>query len=241
MIPRLSWDSPDALLPGEIVARDARLLPADPNVLRLGEQALRDVALRAMAAGEGGTMTVGVAGLQHGDGATTVARNLAVCLAESFGKRVVLVEANQRSASLRRTFGLADGPGLTDVLARRISLGGVLQMAGEHHQVVVLPAAMRESGLIAADDMRALLAALLEFVDAAVVDLAPVTPYKDTVVACRAFDGMVLVMRGGRSTIDDGRAAVARVQAAGGQVLGGVLNRERNVVPRMFRRKQPLA
>ncbi len=237
MVPSLSADTPDALLPGELIPGDARLLATDPALLRLDDQALRDVALRAIAAGEGGTMTVGVAGLQHGDGATTVARNLAVCLAGSFGKRVVLVEANQRSASLRRAFGLPDGPGLTDVLARRISLGGALQMAGEHQHVVVLPAAMREGGLIAADDLRALLAALVEFVDAAVVDLAPVGPYKDTVAACRAVDGMVLVMRGGHSTIAGGRAAVERVQAAGGNVLGGVLNRERGVVPRGLRKK----
>ncbi len=221
MLPRLLSDTREALLPGELVPGDARLLPTDPTLLRLSNQALRDVALRAMAAGEGGTMTVGVAGLQHGNGATTVARNLAVCLAEGFGKRVVLVEANQRSASLRRAFGLPDGPGLTDVLARRISLGGVLQMAGEHQQIVLLPAAMRESGLIAADDLRALLGALLAFVDAAVVDLAPVGPYKDTVAACRAFDGMVLVMRGGHSTVADGRVAVERVQAAGGECAGG--------------------
>ena len=237
MIPQLSADLPAALLPGEIVPGDSRLLPAEPAPPHLDERTLRGVAQRAMAAGEGGATTVGVAGLQHGDGATTVARNLALCLADGFGKRVVLVEANQRSPSLRRVFGMPDGPGLTDVLARRISLGGALQMAGGHRQLVVLPAAMREGGLIAADDLRALLAALLAFADAAVVDLAPVMPYKDTVAACRACDGMVLVMRGGHSTIAGGRAAVERVQAAGGNVLGGVLNRERAVVPRKFRKK----
>ncbi len=218
-----------------VPARDS-LLPADASLLRLGGGALRGVALRAMAAGEGGATMVGVAGLQHGDGATTVARNLAVCLAEDFGKRVVLVEANQRSASLRRAFGLPDGPGLADVLARRISLGGVLQMADAHRQVVLLPAAMRESGLIAADDLRALLVALLAFVDAAVVDLAPVVPYKDTVAACRAVDGMVMVMRAGSSTIDGSRMAMARLQDAGGTILGGVLNRQRSVVPFSRRR-----
>ncbi len=240
MISSLSTDIAEALLPGELVPGDPRLLPTHPALPRLGDQALRDVALRAMAAGDGGATTVGVAGLQHGDGATTVARNLAVCLAEDFGKRVVLVEANQRSASLRRAFGLPDGPGLTDVLARRISLGSALQMARGHKQIVLLPAAMREGGLIAADDLRALLGALLEFVDAAVVDLAPVGPYKDTVAACRAVDGMVLVMRGGHSTFAGGRAAVERVQAAGGNVLGGVLNRERVVVPRALRKKNLL-
>ena len=168
---------------------------------------------------------MGVAGLQHGDGATTVARGLAVCLAGAFGKRVMLVEANQRSPSLRRELGLADGPGLADVLARRASLGSALQAAGEHRQVLVLPASIRELGGVTAAGLRELLRALLDYVDAAVVDLAPAVPYRDTGAVCSALDGVALVMRSGRSTVQDGRAATAAIKSGEGRVLGAVLNR----------------
>jgi Mrp family chromosome partitioning ATPase len=223
-------------LPGELPPGDLGAPSLAPGLLTLDQAMMRGVATRAMAAGAAGLTAVGVASLRHGEGATTVARGLAACLAQSFGKRVVLVEANQRSACMRAAYGLPDGPGLGDVLARRVSLGGALQLGGEHRQVVVLPASVQPMGVIGAADLRELLVELLGYVDAAVVDLAPVLPYRDTVDVCSALDGVALVMRGGSSTVSDGRAAVQRVQAAGGSVLGGVLNRERVVVPRFVER-----
>ena len=225
-----------AMLPGELAPFDAGVPALDPRLLTLDPALMMAVAVRAIGAGAAGMTAVGVAGLQHGDGATTVARGLAVCLAEAFHKRVVLVEANQRSACLRSIYGLPEGPGLADVIARRVSLGGALQMAGEHRQVVVLPASLRESGAIDASGLRELLSALLTYVDAAVVDMAPMLPYRDTGAMCSALDGVVLVMRGGHSTVADGKVAVAKVREAGVPVLGSVLNRERQVVPKFFER-----
>lgn len=217
----------EVMLPGEIGLGNSLVPLLEPGVLTLDPGTMLGVATKAMAAAPVGMTSVGVASLQHGEGATTVARALAVCLAQSFGKRVVLVEANQRSACLRRVYGLPDGPGLGDVLARRVSLGGALQMAGEHRQIVVLPASVRETGAMTAAGLREVLLELLGYVEAAVVDLAPVLPYRDTAGVCSALDGVALVMQGGRASVADGRAGVAKVVEAGGVVLGGVLNRER--------------
>ncbi len=216
------------LLPrGEMPHGAGDVAQAGTQALRADQVELRHLATRALAAGQGGVTAVGVAGLQHGDGATTIARGLAVCLASAFGKRVVLVEANQRSPSLRRLLGLANGPGLADVLGRRTSLGGALQVAGEHRQVLVLPASIRQLGGVTAAGLRELLVALLEYVDAAVVDLAPAVPYRDTGAVCAALDGVALVMRGGHSTVQDGRAGTAAIRGGDGRVLGAVLNRSR--------------
>ena len=216
------------LLPrGELPHGAGDVVQPDTRSPRADQIELRHLATRALAAGQGGVTAVGVAGLQHGDGATTVARGLAVCLAGAFGKRVVLVEANQRSPSLRRLLGLANGPGLADVLDRRASLGGALQAAGEHRQVLVLPASIRQLGGVTAAGLRELLVALLEYVDAAVVDLAPAVPYRDTGAVSAALDGVALVMRGGHSTVQDGRAGTAAIRGGDGRVLGAVLNRSR--------------
>ncbi len=227
----------ELMLPGEGGWGDSLLPTLEAGVVTLDPGTMLGVATQAMAAAPAGMTAVGVASLRHGEGATTVARALAVCLAQSFGKRVVLVEANQRSACLRRLYGLPDGPGLADVLARRVALGGALQMAGEHRNIVVLPACQRDSGAMDQAGLRGLLVELLGYVDAAVVDMAPVMPYRDTPDLCSALHGGVaLVMQGGRSSVRDGRASVARVQEAGGLVLGGILNRERPAVPRLVER-----
>ncbi len=215
---------PTLLLPRPLPLAAGEVAPTETRPPCVEAAELRHLATRALAAGQGGVAAVGVAGLQHGDGATTVAHGLAVCLASAFAKRVVLVEANQRSPSLRRRLGLADGPGLADVLARRAPLGSVLQATGEHRQLLVLPASIRELGGVTAAGLRELLRALLDHVDAAVVDLAPAVPYRDTGAVCSALDGVALVMRSGHATVQDGRAAIAAIGGGEGRVLGAVLN-----------------
>ena len=225
-----------ALLPGELEIERWVYPPTPGSVLALDPGILKSLATRALAVGDGRLTAVGVTSLQHGAGSTTVARNLAVCLAGEFGKRVVLVEANQRSPSLRRIYALPDGPGLCDVLARRITLGGALQIAGEHSRILMLPASVRQNALLDAEGLRGLLAALFGHADAVVVDLAPIIPYRDTASVCSALDGVALVLRGGESTVVDGVSAVERIREAGSSVLGAVLNRERSVMPRFLQR-----
>jgi Mrp family chromosome partitioning ATPase len=221
-VPPLSWQGP---------APDQPALTPDPALMT-------HLATRALAAGMSGQTAVGVASPRHGDGATTVARSLAACLADRFGKRVVLLEGNARSPCLRKIYRLVDGPGLADVLARRVSLGGALQMAGEHRTMLVLPAALPHAGQASLGDcgLRDLVAALLAHADAVVVDLAPVLPYRDTAQMCPGLDGVALVVRGGHSTKTDGAQAVQAIRDGGAPVLGAVLNRERSTVPWLFAR-----
>ena len=231
-----------------VIFRDARLLPGEipganlptpgvgASVLTVDQAAMTGLATRALAAGDAGQTAIGVASLNHGEGATTVARSLAACLATSFGKRVVLVEANQRSPSLRRIYGLPEAPGLAEIMDRKVSLGAALQMTGEHRHVLVLPASLHQASGFTVAALRHVLAALLGHADAVVVDMAPVMPYRDTGALCGALDGVALVMRGGYSRVSDGKAAVQTIKDAGTNVLGAVLNRERSAIPRFLER-----
>ncbi len=213
------------LLPGESLAWP---VPAsDGQAISLDTACLHMLATRALAAGEAGQISVGVASLHHGEGASTVARGLADCLAMQFGKRVVLVEANQRSPSLRRIFGLSDAPGLGDVVARRVSLGSALQATGAPSRVLALPASMMPQPGVSGISLRGVLATLLVHADAVVVDLAPIVPYRDTVPLCAGLDGVVMVLRQGRSLDSEALAAIGDLRQGGARVLGAVLNRTR--------------
>ena len=229
------------LLPGELPRAEWPPSASEHAGLIVDPALMTALATKAMAAGDGLATAVGVASVQHGEGATSIARSLAVCLATMFGKRVVLVEANQRSPSLRRLFGLPEGPGLADVVARRASLGGALQITRAHRGVLVLPASSPQTGErsslpLDAGRLREVVKALMAHADAVILDLPPVIPYRDTPALCPALDGMALVMRGGHSTIADSRRAVAAIRDAGTPMLGGVLNRERAILPRFMER-----
>jgi Mrp family chromosome partitioning ATPase len=79
-----------------------------------------------------------VASAVPGEGASTVARNLAVALGESHRGRVVLVDANLRTPSQHEVFqtGMADG--LAHVLSREAELTAALREV-PGHGIAVLP------------------------------------------------------------------------------------------------------
>jgi len=218
----------------------AGVAPAqEAPVLTVDGSLVQGLARRCLKAGRDGLAAVGVAALEHGDGATTIARSLAASLATSFGKRVVLVEANLRSPSLRETYRLADGPGLSDVLAGAAALEDTLRAARGFGRLLVLPASTMPAGNPAAlpgPALRGTMTRLFAYADMLVFDLAPVLPYPDTGMLCGTLDGVVLVLNAGRSRQSDSRRGVKALRDEGVPVLGAVLNRERSFIPEVVER-----
>jgi Mrp family chromosome partitioning ATPase len=228
-----------------------RLLPARPGgtsvdqaqrgapVLTVDGEVMLGLARRCLKAGRDGLAAVGVAALHHGDGASTIARSVAACLATSFGKRVVLVEANLRSPCLRQTYRLAQGPGLSDVLAGSAALEDSLLSARGFGKLLVLPASTLPAGNPAAlrgPVLRAAMTRMFAYADILVFDLAPVLPYPDTGLLCGSLDGVVLVLRAGQSRQSDSRRGLKALRDEGVPVLGAVLNREKSFIPRLVER-----
>jgi Mrp family chromosome partitioning ATPase len=216
---------------------DARK-PGAP-VLTVDGSVVLGLARRCLKAGRDGLTAVGVAALHHGDGASTIARSVAACLATSFGKRVVLVEANLRSPCLRQAYGLADGPGLSDVLAGTAALEDSLRAARGFGKLLILPASTKPPGNPAAlpgPAMRAAMTRMYAYADILVFDLAPLLPYPDTGLLCGSLDGVALVLRAGKSRLSDSRRGVKALRDEGVPVLGAVLNRERSFIPRLVER-----
>ena len=61
-----------------------------------------------------------------GDGKSLTAANLALTMAQEFQQRVLLIDADLRRPSLHRLFGIAETPGLTDVLMGGATLDDAL-------------------------------------------------------------------------------------------------------------------
>jgi Mrp family chromosome partitioning ATPase len=105
------------------VQRERELLPLLGNPLLaarpLGPEALRALAHQLRAhwfSGERKVLPIVSAG--KGDGRSSVAVQLAALFAE-MGERTLLIDANLRSPSLHRAFGLKNERGLADLLADR--------------------------------------------------------------------------------------------------------------------------
>ncbi|WP_075890445.1 polysaccharide biosynthesis tyrosine autokinase [Actinomyces provencensis] len=161
----------------------------------------------------------------QGDGKSSVASNLAKVMAAA-GQDVLLVDADLRRPTARKTFGVASKVGLTQVLVGAAGLEQAISRTGVEG-LSVLPAGdipPNPSELLGSQRMSELLAYLSRD-HLVIVDAAPVLPVTDAVVLAKHADGVVMVAASGSTTSDELAGALDGIQQTGGKVLGVVLNR----------------
>lgn len=161
-----------------------------------------------------------------GDGKSTVVANLALAIAES-GKRVILVDADLRRPTVAKTFGLTPTAGLTDVLVGNAGIGDVLQRSALHKDLYLLPAGTvppNPSELVGTNVMRELLHTLAEHA-VVLVDAPPLLPVTDGAILATQSDGAIVVVRAGATHTDELGKALSNLDKAGASTLGVVINR----------------
>lgn len=159
-----------------------------------------------------------------GEGKSTTTANLAVALAES-GARVVLIDADLRLPKVAEYMGLEGGAGLTDVLIGRVELADVLQRWGRG-QLYVLPAGKlppNPSELLGSQAMSNLLETLYEHFDYVLIDAPPLLLVTDAAVVGKLTDGTMLVAASGSTRKQGLEAAVRTLEAAGGKLRGVIV------------------
>ena len=195
--------------------------PLDPRA-----EAFRTLRTNLRFASIGGRLTsLLVTSSNQAEGKTTVACNLAIALADS-GARVVLVDADVRRPQVADRMGLEGAAGLTDVLIGRAEVDDVLQPWGRDG-LTVLPAGAvppNPSELLGSAGMSALLMHLADEFDHVVIDAAPVLPVTDAAVLSTIADGVLMVVATSRTQTADARSARAALDRVGARVVGAVLS-----------------
>lgn len=169
-----------------------------------------------------------VTSARAGEGKTTTALDLARSFAET-GKRVLLVESDLRRPGLAASLHLAAGPGLSEVLDGQAELTSALRDGGVAG-LQVLPAGSvppNPAELLGSPSMADLVATLRSRYDRVLLDAPPVLPVTDAVVAAARTDGVLLLVRWGRTSRADVAEAVGMLERGRVTVLGGVLTRRR--------------
>lgn len=161
-----------------------------------------------------------------GDGKSTTSANLAIVLAAS-GQRVVLIDGDLRRPMVANIFGLIDGAGLTDVLAGRAAFDDVAQPVGLDGNLLVLGAGMlppNPSEVLGSERMRDLMRTLSK--DATIIiDAPPLLPVTDAAVLGHHADGVMVVASVGKTTIETLKKAMLNLEKANARCLGVVINR----------------
>jgi polysaccharide biosynthesis transport protein len=213
---------------------------ADPLLCTIGRpdsaeaEAFRVVRTALFFGAGKGCQVLQVTSPLHQDGKSLVAANLAVAIARS-GKHVVLVDANVRTPRIGPLFGVPSGPGLAGVLAGQCEPRDVMHPSGvpgltivASGQVAANPAEILTGTLFA--DLLQWLREQAEFV---IVDSPPMLGSADATMIAPHADGVLLVLRPGRTNRADVERVRQNVSAVGATLIGAVLNGDQATLQRM--------
>jgi capsular exopolysaccharide synthesis family protein len=177
---------------------------------------------------EAGIRTIGITSPVKRDGKTTIAVNLAAAIALDYEQKVLLIDADLRAPSVHLYFNEKQGTGLADYLgssaAREIkSLIQETHLSGLSFIPAGKPSRFA-SELLAKEQMARLLEEIrVELPDhIVIVDSPPVLATPDPLVIGRQVDGIIMVIRAGKTPKDYLAKALSAFNE--NKILGVVLN-----------------
>ncbi|MET9021033.1 polysaccharide biosynthesis tyrosine autokinase [Actinopolymorpha sp. NPDC004070] len=160
-----------------------------------------------------------------GEGKTTTATNLAIALAQS-GQRIVLVDGDLRRPGVADSLGLEAKVGLTSALIGRVALVDAIQDWGTDGLAVLASGPMPPdpTQLLQSRAMADVLNDLRRAFDIVLIDAPPLLPVADAAILSAQAEGALLVVRHGKTTRDQIRACVERLGSVHAHIAGSVLN-----------------
>lgn len=195
--------------------------PASEQYKMLREQVKR---LRA----ESGIRSFSISSPVKRDGKTTVAVNLAAALSLDYEEKVLLIDGDLRAPSIHRYFSVPESPGLADYLASaaKMNLKNLIQETFVPG-LRILPSGRPShlaSELLAKERMKqAIEQAHAEFPGHhIIIDSPPILSTPDPLVIARHVDGVLLVIRAGKTPRDYLTKALQSLNS--NKVMGVVLN-----------------
>jgi len=168
----------------------------------------------------------------QGDGKTTTAANLALSMANS-GRRVVLVDCDLRRPRIHAVFGVPNDVGLVSVVRDGVSLQTALRRVDlpESQHLDVLPAgpiSHNPAELLMSTTVAAILAKLAERYDCVIIDSSPLRAVADALPLATLAEGVVLVARSRKTRGREVADAVAQLDQVSAHFLAVVVTQVRS-------------
>jgi succinoglycan biosynthesis transport protein ExoP len=159
------------------------------------------------------------------EGKSSIAVNLAITLAQG-GKRVLLIDADLRRPRVHHYLGLTNRKGLSDMFRSSATVEQVVSAWKNENLAVITSGGLppNPADILASEKMANILKTVREKADVVVIDAPPFLVADATILAGRA-DGVLLVIRPGKTPMDSALFTVEQLKRAGAHVLGVVLNR----------------
>jgi capsular exopolysaccharide synthesis family protein len=166
-----------------------------------------------------------VTSASENEGKTLLATQLAAGLART-GRRTLLLDGDLRNSRCREQLGLAEGPGLSEVLRGEAELEAALQNMPESEARVLTAGKSCPQVLKALSNggFAALLARLRQEFDCVIIDSAPTLVVADGLLIGKLTDGVILVVRPKVSKAPAVYSAYEQLTGLQIRTLGAVVN-----------------
>jgi len=160
-----------------------------------------------------------------GMGKSFVSTNLSALLA-SIKKRVLIIDADMRNGRLHETFSVSKEPGLSDLLAGRVSLGEVIISLPDVGVDFIPRGSMvlNPAELLVLGDLAEMLEQLKSFYNHIVIDSPPILGATDAAIMGKHADATFLVVKEGRYTAQELEVSFRRFQQVGVKPNGFIIN-----------------
>jgi receptor protein-tyrosine kinase len=160
------------------------------------------------------------------EGKTSLAVQLAMSMARTTGKPILLIDGDMRSPNLHEIFDVKLAPGLTKVLQERVPIEAAI-VPTSCPGLDILPAGRLSNNphqLLGKDSADTLLKAIPEKYRYVVIDTPPVLSASESLMLAAMADATLVCVLRDVSRIDQIKKAYHRLLAAGGKPVGLVLN-----------------
>ncbi|MFH1808556.1 MAG: polysaccharide biosynthesis tyrosine autokinase [Pseudomonadota bacterium] len=159
------------------------------------------------------------------EGKTTVANALAITMAQA-GSRVLIVDTDMRRPRLHKAYGVSNEVGVSSLIVGEATLVDAVK----HTEIPGLdilpcgPIPPNPAEMLMSEAFKALRDQLAGQYERVIYDSPPVGAVTDPVILGTQTDGVVLVLKGGRTTKDIAQQCLRALRDANVRILGAVVN-----------------
>ncbi|MBI3978842.1 MAG: CpsD/CapB family tyrosine-protein kinase [Chloroflexi bacterium] len=159
------------------------------------------------------------------EGKSTTLANLAITIAQT-GNRVVLVDCDLRRPTMHTVFGVKNGTGVTGLMLSDGGEEAALQESGIPNLLLLPsgPLPPNPSELLSSRRLSQILDRLSAVADYVLLDSPPVIAVTDAAVLASKVDGVLLVVRAGKTKREMARKAKQLLEKVNARLVGVVLN-----------------
>ena len=170
--------------------------------------------------------TLMVTSAEPGEGKSTIVTNLSVVMAQN-GLRVFTIDCDLRHPKVHTYFGLPNNSGMSNLFAQP---GDVLLSPRQTTKIENLsvittgPLPPNPAELLGSQKMQSILKSISQTSDIILIDTPPILAVTDAAVLAPTLDGVLLVVRPGKTRASALRLTIEQLQQVNARLIGVVLN-----------------